>query len=587
MDALIDTVLSRLAYASLQAVLLGALVGVACRFIPSLSAAARSALWWLLGAQLLIGLLAPSPVTLPLLPPAVTTTVVVTAPVIVTAAPDASDVATSTFSWAALLLAAWAAAVLAQWIVAARRGYRLVGIVKRALPHDDVRVETLCARRARELGLRRSPRLKVSDEVDSPQVAGLWRPTILLPLDDRLNDDELDMALMHELAHVRRGDLLLGWVPVLARSLFFFHPIVHLAMREYALCREAACDALVVARGRQAPQTYGRLLLRLGIAPHPHHALPGASPTFRTLKRRLDMLGNATDAPHRALTVAIFAVLTVVGVTPWRVVAAEQGTKRTGVFASPSPAPAPSPAAPAEPAAPAAPAAPAPHPNLSPTPAAPAAPLAARPAGPPPAPPAPPMTSSFFTGDWNSDGNQAFVFFSNDIQVMNGSNADVRRAAAQKKGSGDFAWYQDGKQAWIVRDPAYVKRIHDVYARSSKAADVTAASAEKQASIAQRQAMLNEQMAKLAERQAELAVKQSDPSGPHDPSAYAAGHAAIGKEQAEIGRQLAELDSQNAAEGKLMADRNRRQAEESRKAAQEVSAIMAQAIRDHAAEPAR
>jgi hypothetical protein len=56
MDAFLDTLLSRLAHASVQALLLAGIVYVACRVVPSLSAAARSTLWWLLGAQLIVGI---------------------------------------------------------------------------------------------------------------------------------------------------------------------------------------------------------------------------------------------------------------------------------------------------------------------------------------------------------------------------------------------------------------------------------------------------------------------------------------------------------------------------------------------------
>ncbi|WP_232309609.1 M56 family metallopeptidase, partial [Luteibacter yeojuensis] len=166
------------------------------------------------------------------------------------------------------------------------------------------------------------------------------------------------MALMHELAHIRRGDLLLGGVPALARTLFFFHPVAHVAVREYALCREAACDALAVDRGRLAPGMYGRLLLRLGVAPHPHHALPGASPTFRILKRRLDMLGQSQGARPRAITTLLVAALAIAAALPWRVVAADSqvNTQAAPVPQEPAPARIVDKAAPAAPSAPATPA---------------------------------------------------------------------------------------------------------------------------------------------------------------------------------------------------------------------------------------
>jgi beta-lactamase regulating signal transducer with metallopeptidase domain len=573
-DAFLDTLVSRLAHASVQALLLAGIVYAVCRVVPSLSAATRSTLWWLLGAQLVLGVACPTLLGVPLLP-AVTPSAAM-APIafgdagIVSMAPETGW----TFSWTYALLGLWLIAVLAQCAVAIVRWHRLHRVVHRAMPHDDVRVETLCARRARELGLRRSPRLAVSDEVDSPQVIGLWRPTILLPLEDRLGDEELDMALMHELAHVRRGDLVLGWVPAVARTLFFFHPLVHYAVREYALCREAACDALVVSRGRQAPKSYGRLLLRLGVAPHPHHALPGASPTFQTLKRRLDMLGHATDAPPRVLTVSLVIAIAVVGVMPWRVVAADGGSKHVA-YASVPPA---APAAPAEPALAAAPAEPALDPSVS-----------IPPMPEPPAPPAPPAVPAMATQMADFGGDQpshALVFFGDDISVINGSSRDVRRAESQLNGSSDYVWFRNGEQAWVLRDPAYVKRITTAFARSEKPADMGAMSADKELELNRQQAILNEQMAKLSHRQAELAVQESDPSRPRDAGAYAAGHAAIGREQSLIAQKMAVIGQQRAFQGKTQAEWGRRQAEAARQATKEVNDILAESIRNHVAQAA-
>jgi beta-lactamase regulating signal transducer with metallopeptidase domain len=564
MDAFLDTLLSRLAHASVQALLLAGIVYVACRVVPSLSAAARSTLWWLLGAQLIVGIACPTLLGVPLLPAAAPTTVTT-----ITTLGDTGVVSIAadtgwTFSWTYVLLGLWLAAVLAQCAVATLRWHRLRGVVRRAIPHDDVRVETLCARRARELGLRRSPHLAVSDEVESPQVIGLWRPTILLPQEDRLGDDELDMALMHELAHVRRGDLVLGWIPAVARTLFFFHPLVHFAVREYALCREAACDALVVSRGRQAPKTYGRLLLRLGVAPHPHHALPGASPTFQNLKRRLDMLGHATDTPPRVLTVSLVIAIAAIGVMPWRVVAADSGSKQPTAYAS------------VPPAAPAAPAAPMPPP---PTPPAPPVPMP-----PPPVPPVPAIQSVDIRG---GEPSHALVFFGDDVTVINGSSSDIRRAKAQRDNANDYVWFRNGDQAWVLRDPAYVKRITTAFARSEKSADMGAMSADKQAELDGQQAILNEQMAKLSERQAELAVQESDPARPRDPAAYAAGHAALAREQSAVAQQMAKIGQRRAMQGKTQAEWGRRQAEAARQATKEVNDILAEAIRNHAAQAAR
>lgn len=133
-------------------------------------------------------------------------------------------------------------------------------------------------------------------------------------------DDDLDMALTHELIHLRRGDLWWGLLPALAQHLFFFHPLVHLAAREYAIAREAACDAAVVAGHRHCRHDYGRLLLQLGVAPRPRGGVASASPSFISLKRRLSMLQH-THAFPRVAAAMILATVAVCGVLPLRLVA--------------------------------------------------------------------------------------------------------------------------------------------------------------------------------------------------------------------------------------------------------------------------
>jgi hypothetical protein len=92
---------------------------------------------------------------------------------------------------------------------------------------------------------------------------------------------------------------------VLASRLFFFHPLAHLATREYLLAREAACDAIVLQTLQAEPAPYGRLLLRLGaMKPQSALAAGGTSATASGLKRRLEMLNRASftvPAAHRWL----------------------------------------------------------------------------------------------------------------------------------------------------------------------------------------------------------------------------------------------------------------------------------------------
>jgi len=213
------------------------------------------------------------------------------------------------------------------------------------LPPDE---RVVADRLARVLGLSQAPDVRVSPDVETPLVAGIFRGVVLLPTSAMtdLSPRERAMAIGHELAHVYRRDLLYGWVPAIAERLFFFHPLARLAAREYAAEREAACDALVLRTMDVAPLEYGRLLVRLGIVGlNPVFTMGGTSPSVSSLRRRLDMLHDASARVPRA-TIALIALVAALAVPPYRVVARTPAAPQDGAKpAASTPAAAQAPAA--------------------------------------------------------------------------------------------------------------------------------------------------------------------------------------------------------------------------------------------------
>jgi len=88
-----------------------------------------------------------------------------------------------------------------------------------------------------------------SDAVESPALCGFLRPRLLLPsgLLDRFNDRELRFILLHELAHVRRGDVIVNWIASLLKLLHWFNPVLLLAFHRMKADRELACDELALS----------------------------------------------------------------------------------------------------------------------------------------------------------------------------------------------------------------------------------------------------------------------------------------------------------------------------------------------------
>jgi beta-lactamase regulating signal transducer with metallopeptidase domain len=76
-----------------------------------------------------------------------------------------------------------------------------------------------------------------------------------------LSPAQLRQVLLHELAHIRRRDLLWGWIPQAARMLWFAHPVVYWAVYRLRLERELACDQLAMTLSGKTAADYAQTLV--------------------------------------------------------------------------------------------------------------------------------------------------------------------------------------------------------------------------------------------------------------------------------------------------------------------------------------
>src|SRR5262245_24529983 len=103
-----------------------------------------------------------------------------------------------------------------------------------------------------DVGMRRVEVLG-HDSITGPMTCGVLHPAVLLPMDAwSWSDDDLHRAIVHELAHVRRGDWLTQSIARATAACYWFHPLVWLAWRRFALEAERACDDAVLERAEAA-----------------------------------------------------------------------------------------------------------------------------------------------------------------------------------------------------------------------------------------------------------------------------------------------------------------------------------------------
>lgn len=128
---------------------------------------------------------------------------------------------------------------------------------------DSSGAAVLLADAKQQLGVRRRVALVTSASTDVPVVWGVRRPHIVLPLSwVDWSRDLLRSVLLHELAHVRRLDLVTRWIGAVARSIFWFHPLMWLADHRMRVESERASDELAAGAGGNAAM-YAQHLIEL------------------------------------------------------------------------------------------------------------------------------------------------------------------------------------------------------------------------------------------------------------------------------------------------------------------------------------
>jgi TonB family protein len=94
-----------------------------------------------------------------------------------------------------------------------------------------------------------------------PMTFGILNPTILMPADaSEWSETRRRIVLLHELAHIKRGDAASHLIARFAVALYWWNPLVWTAWREFLKERERAADDLVLATGARQSEYAGHLL---------------------------------------------------------------------------------------------------------------------------------------------------------------------------------------------------------------------------------------------------------------------------------------------------------------------------------------
>ena len=145
-----------------------------------------------------------------------------------------------------------------------------------------------------------------------PVTFGFRYPVILLPETLRRDNEKCNLAIHHELTHIRQKDFFTHAVVLITQMLFWFHPLVHRLKKELVDYREMRCDSMVLSGKHVSRKKYASLLLELLPMPVVNRELSiNMAQESSNLKKRIQMItqqNRIKPIPKRA-SFAIFGAI--------------------------------------------------------------------------------------------------------------------------------------------------------------------------------------------------------------------------------------------------------------------------------------
>ncbi|MCR8846395.1 M48 family metalloprotease [Paenibacillus sp. SC116] len=227
--------------------------------------------------------------------------------------PSAIESKSIPFSWFDVAFFLWLSGVTvftSFFVFANVRIYRL--IYKQPVITDAQLVGTL-EQCKQKMSISRNIPLVLSENLPSPALFGFIRPRIILnqAVIDSLSSAQLPFVFLHELAHLKRKDVLVNACMYAMLILHWFNPILWYAYKRMREDQEMACDSLALSYIQEEQKfEYGHTIISL-LQPRPFRLsnLTQLSGNKKELKKRILTIANYKPSNRRSVVGVIALVL--------------------------------------------------------------------------------------------------------------------------------------------------------------------------------------------------------------------------------------------------------------------------------------
>ena len=218
-----------------------------------------------------------------------------------------------------LMCAVWLAGAGLLGAYVLYNNFRLWRIIKTQRLTTDQNILELLEDCKSQLGLQTVIGVVQTDKIKSPCLFGYLRPRLLLPAGtfEELTMAQIRYVFLHELAHLKRHDILIGWLMAIVQILHWFNPAVWYAMTQISCDRELACDELAMSTLKEdEPIEYGSTLLTFLERFSQKQSYPGMAGIAENqslLRRRMSMIAKFKN--QRTVWLPVLAVMMILFAT--------------------------------------------------------------------------------------------------------------------------------------------------------------------------------------------------------------------------------------------------------------------------------
>ncbi len=178
---------------------------------------------------------------------------------------DNKQVMTEAATWKTWLLSCWISGMIIFSLLLFRkviefRKWRKIQAKDDIPEWQNKLLLSICKR----LKLKKTPTLVFSKDLKSPAVYGVIKQFLILPEGymDKLSREQAEHVLIHELCHLKRGDLLVHWICILLQIVYWFNPLLIWSRKQMRHICEICCDLSVANVLREKTADYRATLLK-------------------------------------------------------------------------------------------------------------------------------------------------------------------------------------------------------------------------------------------------------------------------------------------------------------------------------------